>query len=644
MNATDAAVDDNVNLAYPVVAPLPAVTNPTESQFQLFNDLQLAAADTGWLSYTPPLVNSGPIKYRLQTDRLSQPTPTDYSPSQLGGEPYSWRSHGITATYVDNSSGWYWLHVGGDWLDRNGIAQGPTPWFSFDAKKPPVAGAVTHTVDVTALMNAVLTRHTWNAMLMKPGSAARVIAGWRHPTAYPRINVIYTDGTSAVLNAIYSAKMSTSSAYVLANSPSQTLPVVLEFAKPTKAVRSASLNITVLEHTSGSSSIVTGNLLNPPINNDPVEQGLAASAGLYDAGLQNIPSVIGVHGYGDGSQRSDFISSSGLSVTSESNYSPDIWGRGPKDTSKFPYLDLGKYIAAGSNFELVSSTYVGEGFKPLAPGIGAMRVKMAAEPGLTNGSVIDHTGTTASIARIFLPDEDFGLLKRIFVRYYIMFGTPLDSTFAKRYEVRHSPTGAPIWTDMAGKTGITPSHTNRYGYSGSSGGGFGWQMRLSYAIRNLEMGAPSGGAISLGLHTYDFLTNQPPGHKYGITDQGKDKMFGQRGGLGGVIYPGQWYCLEMEVNLNTVMPEPPGWIADGSVNVWIDGRAAFKRTGMVMRSLPIETPEYLPYSTRPARELGHAYLDFNWYHGGTTENPVDMTLFVTKLAWAKAYIGPMRTQ
>ena len=644
MNAVDVTIDDSVALADPVVTPLPATEHTAENTFHLFTPAQLAAADTGWLTFAPHSAASPSIKYRLQAPRLSQPIPEDFTPSQFGGEPYSWRSHGVTARYVDNSSGWHWQNVGGDWIDKNGVAQGSTPWFSFNAQKPPVSGPVTYSINVTSLMNAIVTRKTWNAILLKQGVATRIIAGWRHPTSAPRIEITYSDGSRATLRAIYSARMTTSTSYVSSNTPTQTLPVMLEFGKPEKAVSSATLFLTVVEHPSGTNSVITGNLINPPINRDPLEQGLAATAGPLDAGLENHPSVFGVHGYDDGSVRSDFISDSGVSVTSESNYSPDIWNRGPKDTSKLPHLDLGKFIAAGDNFQLVNSGYQGEGFHPLAPGVGAMRVQMFAEPELGNGSIIDTTGTRASLARIFLPDEEFGLLKRIFVRYYMMFGTPQDTSFDKRYEVRYSPNGPFKWTDMAGKTGITPSHTNRWGYSGTSGGGYGWQMRLSYAIRHIEMGAPSGGAISLGLHTYDFLSNQPPGHKYGATDEGKDRMFGQRGGLGGVIYPGQWYCIEMEVNLNTVTPQAPGWIADGSVNIWIDGRAAFKRSGMVMRSLPIQTPPYQPFSTRPARELGHAYLDFNWYHGGTTENPVDMTMFVTKLVWSKEYIGPMRAQ
>lgn len=64
---------------------------------------------------------------------------------------------------------------------------------------------------------------------------------------------------------------------------------------------------------------------------------------------------------------------------------------------------------------------------------------------------------------------------------------------------------------------------------------------------------------------------------------------------------------------------------------------------MVMRSLPLVAATYQPGSIRPCRELGHRGLWFNWFHGGKTVNTVDRTTFVTGLAWARRYIGPMRT-
>ena len=82
------------------------------------------------------------------------------------------------------------------------------------------------------------------------------------------------------------------------------------------------------------------------------------------------------------------------------------------------------------------------------------------------------------------------------------------------------------------------------------------------------------------------------------------------------------------------------WTPDGEVRVWIDGRLAFERTGVVMRSLPLDQPP--PGRMGPVRDLGIAHLWFNWFHGGLTRNSIDRVVFITGLAYGEAYIGPMK--
>lgn len=580
-----------------------------------------------------------PAKYEYETEQLFQPIPTDFTPSRLlGGSAYDWRDYGATATHVDRSSGWVWQHIGGDWIDRAGVAQGSAHWLTWPANTVSGITAVNrYSVDVTELVKAVHQIRTWNALILKSVGVSRSIAGAKHAAA-PVINVVYADGTTDALACLYSTRITTSTSYVGSNSPTHTLPAVLEFEKPTKEVTSATLLITVTSHPSGKATI-TGNLLDPPVNDHPVESGVAANAGPLDAGLNNQPSIIGQHRYLDGSNRSEFIASNGLNIYAERDYDPFIWGRGEHDFTKLPHRDLGKWIAAGSNFQVVDSKYSGEGFTPLAPGLGALRVTMPATDA-KDGSVVGYSGTTASIAKIYLPEPEFGRLDRIFVRYYVRWGEPLDNSFANRYQVRQGPTSSPVWTDMGGKFGITPSHeTTDGGVSGTSGGGYGWQMRLSWSDRNPELGPPTGGATTLGVHTYDFGLHNPVGYRYG--DGKKPHMLGQQGGLGGVMWPGRWYCIEMMVDLNSLLPTAPGYLPDGSVKVWVDGRLALDMPNMVMRTAPVYTRTYREGYIRPARELGIRDLWFNWFHGGKTHNTVDRTVFITGLAWGREYIGPM---
>ncbi len=587
-----------------------------------------------------------PARYRNGQRYLFQRIPAASSPARLtGGSDYEWRIHGATNTYVDMRSGWTWDNPGGDWLDANRVRQGPTEWFSFLANGASGGTAVyNYTVNVTSALQMIQAEDRWNAFILKC-AVSRAIAG-THQATHPRpeIQVVYTDASTATLACLFAADLTSSTAYCLSANPNNNLPVAMEFERPTKAIQSATMALTVVAHWSGGTPLVKGYIVDPPMNTALVNSGLAAAHNALDAGLDSDAAIIGVHHYLDGATVADFVYPTSINTSGERNYDPAIYGTGPTDLTKLPHRGLGKWINAGSNFSLVNSGYTGEGFAPLAAGLGALRVSLPAVAGLGDGSTVGYGGSLGSNAKIFMPEPDFGNLKRVFVRYYLRLQTPYVTPHAKRYQVYNSP-GVSAWTDMAGKTGICPAHDTSYGgVSGSSGGGYGWQMRLSWADCDAEQGGPSENAITTGLHTYDFLFNNPAGHNYGATDATKDSGFGQKGGLGSVLYPGYWYCIEMEVDLNTVTAGAPGYLADGAVRLWLDGRLAYERTGMVMRSLPLYAPSTYDtsLSVRPIRQLGHRDLWFNWFHGGKTQNSIDRVMFMTGLAWGRSYIGPMK--
>lgn len=253
--------------------------------------------------------------------------------------------------------------------------------------------------------------------------------------------------------------------------------------------------------------------------------------------------------------------------------------------------------------------------------------------------VVGYSGTLAGNGMIFLPESLFGRLGRIFVRYYVRIGTPYAPTANQRYEVYNNP-GSSDWTTMAGKFGIGPDHTTSYGgVSGTSGGGHGWQMRLIWADCDAGTAGPDEGGWGTGFHLYDFAYNNPPGHQLG--GDSASERWGKIGGSGGVLYSGQWYCIETELKLNTVSNSGSGFTPDGELRAWVDGRMVYERTGMVFRTLPLVSAPYNSELLRPCRELGVRGLWLNWFHGGKTLASMDRTLFYTGLVWAKNYIGPM---
>jgi hypothetical protein len=390
------------------------------------------------------------------------------------------------------------------------------------------------------------------------------------------------------------------------------------------------------------------------MNYDPVTPGVAYASDL-DAELPDHPAIIGTQQYLDGTVLDDFVHPDHQNTGSERWFDPALWGMGPTDLTKLPHVGLGKWIGSRddtpgreSKLSIVPSSYTGDNFKPLAPGIGAFRVLMEGNPTLTDGSYVGvGIGYDTTNLKLYMPAELWGQ-SHLFTRYYIRLGAPnrpFRMPVDKKYQVQQSVGGPFSWTDCAGKCGIMPDHCTSYGgVSGSSGGGRGWQMRNRWNDIWHDDTGPDLGGWGWGLHTFDFQYNNPDGYNFGATDDktGSDSGFGQRGGLGGILYSDIWYCVESELKLNTVMPTAPGFVPDGEIRYWIDGRLVLERTGLVFRTLPMYDPGYVATMLRPTRNLGIRSLWFNWYHGGLTQNTVDRLVFVSQLAYGTSYIGPMR--
>ncbi len=605
----------------------------------------LAAANAARPVFCPPATSR---VYRNAHQYLFQTVRRRTIASRLpGGTDMLWDIFGPTERYVDFHSGWEWTRLGGDWIDRNLARHGTVPWFSVAVDKVIGAtAAASYSVDVTTTLQFVQVSRRWCAFVFAQRNAERAIAGLFHPQfEAPYIDVTYTNGLRSRLVSRLVALNGASSTGPSSTSADFPLPVFVEFERPSNAVMSATLTFVLTQHWSGNNATLDAFLLDPPVSTVLGPQGVAAGSGKFDEGISADPSVIGTHRYIDGTALADFVHTGDGNFGVERNYDPAIFGTGASDLTKFPHNGLGKWVNADPRWTLVSSTFSGEGFAPLAAGLGALRIHMPAEPGVHDGSVVGYSGTLAGNAKIFLPEPLFGRLGRIFVRYYVRLGTPLLTPVEKRYHVYHDDSGSPnsfAWTDYTGKFGIGPDHTTSYGgVSGSSGGGRGWQMRLGWAECDAGTGGPDEGGWAPGFHLYDFLVNNPPGYNYGSMQTSAEERWGQRSGTGGVLYAGQWYCIETELKLNTISVTAPSFVPDGELRAWIDGKLVYERTGMVFRT-PRDSFAYDSEVLRPCRELGVAGLWLNWYHGGKTVATVDRTLFYTGLVWSKEYIGPMK--
>lgn len=611
------------------ITTTPPPTVPTVPQSPV--PVPLAAAVTG--------------KYRTTQKYLFQSVSSKFIANRLpGGRDFLWDIYGPTYTFVDFHTGWKWTKPGGDWLDSKKVRHGTSPWFAV--KTNAVTGSTAsakYSFDVTSALQFIQTSNRWCAFFLQAVNAARKMAGpFNVQHGGPSIDVVYTNGQKARLNCRLVAGVSGGSLAPATTSTEYTLPAFVEFDRPAMAVKSAQMNLVITQHWSGANPTLNGFVLDPPITPDVGQKGFAASFGPLDAGIEAHASVIGAHRYVDGKTLADFAYSGERNYSAEKNFDPAIFGTGPTDLTKFPHVGLGKWVNADPSWSVVNSGYSGEGFQALAPGLGALRIHMPADPKVTDGSLVGYGGTLAGNGMIFLPEHLFGLLNRIFVRYYFRLGTPYTTTAQDRHQVYNS-VGASDWTTQAGKFGIAPDHTTSYGgVSGSSGGGYGWQMRLGWSDCDAGTAGPDEGGWAAGYHLYDFNYQNPPGHNYGQTQSSADERWGQQGGAGGMLYRGHWYCIETELKLNTVSKNGSGYLPDGELRAWIDGRQVFQKTGMVFRTLPITKQPYIATKIRPCRELGVRGLWLNWFHGGKTLATVDRTSFYTGLVWAKDYIGPMK--
>ncbi len=585
-------------------------------------------------------------KYRSSQPHLFQSVSQGVLPKRLNdGYDYPHDVFGPTYQYVSFQTAWLWTRPGGDWIDANQVRHGPLPWFSAPVVGVGAALVRSYSVDATAAVTHCYTARRWCAFLLSAVNAARTVAGKFHPQhAAPSIDVVYRNGQRATLQCRVIATNSSSSFSPLTTTEQHPLPAFVEFEQPTAEVSSATLSFVVTEHWSGNNPKIDGYLLDPPQNVDPVRTGVAQTAGVLDAGITSQTGVIGAHRYLDGSAWTDFVLPDAVNYNAESNFDPAIYGTGSQDLNRLPHRGLGKWINTSNDWSLVPSSYRGEGFSPLATGLGAMRIRMPAAPNVTDGSVVGVSGSTAGNAMIFLPETLFGRLGRIFVRYYFRLGGPYQATKASRKHVYQSA-GRTEWTTQAGKFGIGADHSTSWGgVSGTSGGPYGWQMRGAWYDCDAEQGGPEEGGWAVGHHLFDYYYQNPAGHNYGGQDgTPQQERWGQRGGLGGILYAGNWYCIETELKLNTLLNSSPGFVPDGELRTWIDGRLVYNRTGMVFRSGPVATFPYQPNNLRPCRELGVRGLWLNWFHGGKTLATFDRTSFYTGLVYGTSYIGPMKT-
>ena len=560
-------------------------------------------------------------------------------PRVEGGQPWTTDRVGPTRDMVSFWLGWPWRRRGGDWLDADGVLHGPKAWATGRLDTDVV------TLDVTALVRRCQDQARPLAVLLQRTGGQRRMRG-RYSDQPPTLTVGYPDGSQETIAVHVTGAMDGSSNTPLTIVPDLAFPVGIEFRRPERVIVSAVLTLHLSLRTTYTAQ-VSAMIVDAPRNEAPVQLGIAAEQPA-DAGLTQHPATLGLARVADGGA-APLYSGRPINLNSRDAWSMDMWG-GTADVTKLPYV-LGGQLLGDKDWQVLPSTT--PGLQPLRPGLGVLRMVKLDQ--IDEDGEVDGYGRSGSVnLNAMLPPKETGLLQEVYVRHYVRIG-PLARGRDVRQMMRTAADKPQIWSDLAGKMGMTPAHNTTYGgVSGTAGGGNGWSMRLSWSYRPEITDGPDAGAIPLHLHLYDFQQRNVPGHNYANRNDGS---LSQRGAIG-VLYPGYWYCVEMRLKLNSV--DRPGvladgtphvingvpqfWTPDGEIDYWIDGRLACSLRGLVLRSLPIVPmqPGHNPaYTLPPMRELGIRNWWFDWYHGGTTTMSMDMTVDLAALAWARKYIGPM---
>lgn len=597
-------------------------------------------------------------KYLGQSFRIFQPIAANQiKPRLVGQAPRYLDYYGPDSTAVEFQAGWHWKNKGGDWIDADGVQQGPKPWAALQIKAP----AWTETrfeVDVTAMLAEAQRRGISFAFLLKGAEVTDVSTRFgAHPAT---VVMTMADGSTRSLELLFAGSATVASP--AQSKPNMSLPAFYEFETPEETPAKAVLSFYAVVKNIYSKTDAALFLLNPDKSMPEVSIG-GIDGGQLDMNIASNPSIIGSHLYLDSHPQSDYIfddprPAHAKNIGSETSYSPEFFG-GAVDTSKYPYLGAGKWLNPTPGVSVVKSYEIPHG--PIAPGLGALLIDIAKDPQAVEGGFAASAGFGVSRLEMPLPADKLGRCDHLFIRQYFSWSPyegqadSLDLSEVKAIYKGPNNT-VPAWTEVGGKFGIVPTHnTILGGFSGSSGAGDGWTMRLSFGfpLTGTTTG-PQMGGIHSGWHMYDFMASRHP-LKLGAAGSKNPQGWGK---VGGVLYARRWYCIETEMKLNSIdkpgiLPDgsphlingvPQFWTADGELRVWIDGMLAWEDVGLIFRTAPVRQRPigWKGLDMYPILDLGVRSVMLNTYIGGTTPSTREHKHYYAGLAYGTQYIGPMK--
>ena len=535
---------------------------------------------------------------------------------------------GATQHYLCATSKWPWKNRSGDYVGADGMPQSSVPFASTVLTS---GGPASVMIDVTSAYRYLRAENLWCAFLLRTTQALQ-LTGVLHPTAtQSRIALTLEDGTTRTLPLWYTSSTLPGTAYPNAHEDivevSPAANGLIEFDRPSAphgGVRSATL---YLEH-QGTAALTLELYVVAPERPDMTPILGAAAGYMLDEGLAAHPGVMVTQLVKDSTTIDDILDTANsgdynnpynpggarpLTQRQEAFFDPTLWGQpalsAAETATKLPHRNFGKWVGRTypensdglPSMTVVSSSYARDGFVPLAPGLGAIHLKMPAHAP-PDGTTWRADGENGTDVDLWLPYDQIGRVRRIRFRYYLLLGDGweprIDSLRYHFVETRSAGSGgvSGSWpesfgyntveslrglssrpSDNTGKffggaqhqaNGYFPcyQHPTRIdaegmpndtqvvrllggGYGASSGGDAGYQGRMLWTGGFYRpLGGPAEGGLTLGLHLYDMQGGRMPPSLSGIRDwdAGSESSFSHHGGLGHLYKDGRWRCVEFE--------------------------------------------------------------------------------------------------
>jgi hypothetical protein len=557
----------------------------------------------------------------------------------------SFKLHNVSATTFDHSQALKWDNLNGDWLDRAGIQQGPTPWYSVTIPKLTV-GEVRFDVTELAQRQSAVNRGLYIRVAPNVTTSAWVRIAGSDSGAAPLLLCELEDGTVRELRGRLVGA-------TVAKSTASSVPGMLDIGLSVKLTKSvflclqfpeldgldivsAELGMLVMESDDVYALTMQVFELDPP----PL---LLGGAGMTPfAGLAvEVGSEEALTGHPDVFAAGDFRESSW-------NNEPGVWrdtlmaGNGnPAGLFHLVTMDRKQYEKA----ECVPD--------PGHPGRFALKTCIATG-NVGGGSLQAFLPVSADLTDPTRPMLLQNVVEEVFVRVEVYLDQ--DSFNSTLYGFKFSPVGIDQRMGLYGDTGWgAGGSTYVFGSGQTASNGRkrfdpakGQWVYEGHSLRGHTLGQPhpttgpyresiAAGFAPSHLGPYDTLWD---GGLYGTEQNMRMFVLGDPSATHGAkrkrqhsIPKGRWVTMESKLKLNTLNISatpldangnyPPN--SDGELKLWMDGVLVGSRTNLAFRCHPECT------------------IRGNWmmaHHGGNDATDHDIVFWLRNFAMARRYIGP----